>query len=955
MAGQEFSSLSKEELIALLEKTVAENEQAELAHKKEVAQIERQQSKTILNLRQQCTQLQDENAVLIEDNRKLKIHRENTETVILEVVRYIKETRPRVLKIFSDRELESLLDLSSFQTFCLNLIRNLISSTNALIYHQERSLNLGTSEKNSPKNSQTDDEKELEEYGREEITAQDSCDIKYQEHDNDLQDFEDAAAQEFTAESPTDRSQLSSAAANGHPALALLKDRTLKSPRQALDRSFDLIKDCSYGKYRNEGVIKRRESYYVSTKDSSQVAGIVTCGSKHTVRAYCHCCGEAHEFSLQKKVERFNRILTRINSSGDIGTMLSPVYNAVCPICGTTVEIGPAMFESPELIKSPESITLPQTENVPSTDYKLTEDRQSTDTEQALKTALQSAFCSSDHSRCNDGHTPEQTAADSQQSAALSSRKVKAQQRQRKAVYKEIARASDSIRTNANTDALITINGNTVIDPWSFNADAFSASPAFAKSCLSTGMLAAAGSLFSQIGAPKNRQFNFFQGQGFPLSREQLTGAINCFARAYLKPVADLIRKDILKNSSSILMDESTILVTSTARRNTLEGRSRKSQIFSLCSGWSSPINAAWFHVACGRGAEHIADILKDGMTDAQMPQFLTVDGYRGYDRAIRELKDSFGISMKLTRCCCHLRRPVHRWLKANSLLEIYNKYLLPAGSLFSDFADNLKAYMRKPKSFALTSKEHDMLIIYYLINSLFVVDAGIVQKHRYNCQSREFLQELREARRTRTAKLIDMLYDAVRLFIDKYPECMTVRVKDNGTVSYQSSRMYPEGKAIIYLLRYEEDVRRITLSPEIELTQSKCERSLKSAIYLRKNCEYLKSEDGAAAFANYETIAHTCSLCGVPVYSYTVWLVANMRRRMLKLQNEGHGDPTFFRMPQRIKKIEEQSVDGRLVETRRTLGIYDPENKTGYDKVDVSGLAPYDYRKYLDSLNSSK
>ena len=59
--------------------------------------------------------------------------------------------------------------------------------------------------------------------------------------------------------------------------------------------------------------------------------------------------------------------------------------------------------------------------------------------------------------------------------------------------------------------------------------------------------------------------------------------------------------------------------------------------------------------------------------------------------------------------------------------------------------------------------------------------------------------------------------------------------------------------------------------------------------------------------------------------------------------------------MPQRIKKIEEQSVNGRLVETRRTLGIYDPENKTGYDKVDVSGLAPYDYRKYLDSLNSSK
>ena len=52
----------------------------------------------------------------------------------------------------------------------------------------------------------------------------------------------------------------------------------------------------------------------------------------------------------------------------------------------------------------------------------------------------------------------------------------------------------------------------------------------------------------------------------------------------------------------------------------------------------------------------------------------------------------------------------------------------------------------------------------------------------------------------------------------------------------------------------------------------------------------------------------------------------------------EGHNNPTYFTMPEKQKK-----------EGGDTLSMYDKEKRYGHDKVDVSGLTPYDYRKYLE------
>ena len=37
---------------------------------------------------------------------------------------------------------------------------------------------------------------------------------------------------------------------------------------------------------------------------------------------------------------------------------------------------------------------------------------------------------------------------------------------------------------------------------------------------------------------------------------------------------------------------------------------------------------------------------------------------------------------------------------------------------------------------------------------------------------------------------------------------------------------------------------------------------------------------------------------------------------------------------------------------TKELISMYDKRNITDFDKIDVKGLAPYDYRRYLDEYN---
>ena len=87
----------------------------------------------------------------------------------------------------------------------------------------------------------------------------------------------------------------------------------------------------------------------------------------------------------------------------------------------------------------------------------------------------------------------------------------------------------------------------------------------------------------------------------------------------------------------------------------------------------------------------------------ASYPVLYRIRYNTGYDKAIDILEKEFGMYIQSARCWAHARRPLFLLLQNEGLIEIYNKYLLPKGSVFTDFEANLDKYMKEPKDRALT------------------------------------------------------------------------------------------------------------------------------------------------------------------------------------------------------------------------------------------------------------
>ncbi|MGN0902587.1 MAG: transposase, partial [Succinivibrio sp.] len=423
---------------------------------------------------------------------------------------------------------------------------------------------------------------------------------------------------------------------------------------------------------------------------------------------------------------------------------------------------------------------------------------------------------------------------------------------------------------------------------------------------------------------------------------------INAFARAYLSSVAKQIKKDILHNCPVIIMDESTLRVNETAKVKQAEGKGFKSQIWTLNSSWTSKIQASYYSVSPSRSADELISILKNDLKDESgnvATRYLLSDGYSGYDAGIKELNQIDGVFLKSCRCMTHGRRGLWKYLKSNGLLDVYGK-LLQEGSSFFDFKDNLTEYLKTKKGRKLNSNDVALLTIFYLINALFVIESSVVRKHGYICTTEEFKQDLKAARTRYSQPIADTLFDNIRLYIANNPHLIIPRVSNDGSIRFSQNRRYPESAALIYLLNFETELKRFTESADIELSTSKAERSLKLGICARKSFMFLASEDGGHAFADYQTIVNTCNLNRVPPLSYMIWLVANIKYRMHLLENEGHGGAMGLAMPKK-ERIIVQKADGS--KTKELIAMYDKRNITDFDKIDVTGLTPYDYKRYLD------
>lgn len=948
MSNSNYESLSKEELLALIQQ-----------RDKVIAK----QEKAALTLKDTINQLKLDKALLASDNKKLKKLNVNLKSIIESIKAYAKDLNVQGCKWFDDHVVEDIKGVKDLGDYILGVLCQLQDTLRQLHTHQEGSLNLSKSEKNGGRFKEVEDsvngefEKQAIADGKDilkdekEATLVDNEDNDADElaellDDNDIQNTEQELEQQIeTASSDHKYKQC-----DPKEVLAARTDKTIDSTTTALNRCVEPISKHNKNLYQNEGVVQGKNKRYVSLNDSSEIISILEMGDKVTYQRQCPCCGSI--CSTTSKIERYNSTTVKGNNQGDIKQSISAVYTLTCPECGESFELNPASLTDFKVTSKLPDINTKETPSVQDVEAKV--NAQTASISDNLATI--SRHVEGKETTCRQDVDTKETALSNKNTDYKKANKQR--QKERKESFKEI-KSSDNIFTREVKleDLLMDgLNGQKVINPVSFSriADAYAQLPVFLKSQISTGVAVSATSLFGQIGAPKNRVFNFFQGHGLELTKEQWIATINAICRAFCRNVSKQIQLDILKWCKTVLMDESTLLVREYAAQS--KSKTKKSQLWVMSSGWGSPYKAQWFTVTNNRSAQTVIDVFDNpeiqNDKNKLKVEYLTTDGYVGYTKAIKVLKEH-GINITSTRCLCHARRPLHRYLKDSGLLKIYNLELLPKGSKFSDFKKNLTTYLKSPTDRELTAKDRDLLIIYYLINSLFVVDSSIVFKHSFDCTTDEFKQDLQEARTNSSRTIVNTLFDAIRVFVANNPNIFDTKLC-NGNLKYKPIKFYPEAKALFYLLSYEKELKEFINSPEIELTQSSCERALKLGICSRKAFMFIDSIDGSNAFADLQTIVNTCISNGINVDNYLTWLIANQKYRLSLLEAKGHSDPTFYSMPRKKStKVENKDENGNTKQVSVSIPMY--EQNLCYDKIDVSDLTPYAYLQYLQATFNSK
>ncbi|MGN0903355.1 MAG: transposase [Succinivibrio sp.] len=890
------------------------------------------------------------------DNRKLSSLNLNLKTLIENQIKYIQDNNAFLRRFISDESISKLdiHNLKETNEILQNLLSNVASGVIAISYHEDRSLGLGNgSEKSNPgddKSLYSDDIKAqaegVEELSKAEEIAVSDCDSEDERiaSDNCTVKFGNRTEQNCSTKnnskvSAADLSKLM------HEQLSVdsKKSITQSSIGCKLESSIELLK--SRGKelegvndaVKNCNCRNSERQRIVSVNKSATVAGIVSVKRQDTIRMYCKFCERIENFTVLKNA-RYNEIKVTEGANGALKTYIAAVPLAQCPSCKATCEINPAIWS--DFITTKGETVSPEL-----VDKTIVEDLASS----AATTASIDTFI--DAQRDGQGTEDKNSTKGIDKPETRTIHEINRLRRlhDRRECFNSI-KTSDKSQSKTVELESVMIKGSydlPVIDPARFDAETYSLSATFVKSKLSTSLIAGIGTLVSQLGSPKNRAHLYYEGNGLEVTVEQMTHAVNAFSRAFLYPVCKIIKKDIIELSPVWIMDESTILCRETAKRKTAMGKGRKSQIWTLTSGWTSKVKAAWYAVTEGRCADNVVDILKEGKERSEL-KYLLSDGYKGYDRGIQVLNDTHAMKLTSCRCLCHARRPLWRILDAKGLIKVYNNYLLPKGSGLTEFSDNLQKYIKKhPKgSKSLSDIDTALLTMFFMINSLFAVDSSIVQKHNYDYQSAEFKTELLKVRQAVSRPIIESLYDVLRLLIAQHPEIVEARINCKGDIKIYKTRGAIESGALIYLLNFEEELKKFTESADIELSSNAAERALKSGIMARKSFMFLQSEDGGHAFACYQTIVNTCALNGVPVQPYLIWLVANIKKRisdndeiLKEFWKEG-----IYEMPCR-KKITDPNT-GKLIGSK---SMFDEENTYAYDKVDVRGLTPYDYRKYIE------
>lgn len=151
----DITSMTKEEIVAYYEKLMAQQAQNQtstiLNLKKEISKERLEANEKLMAQSQQLDQKARELEIAKTDNKKLKVHNQNLKDLVQNLIDNIKEHQSTYSRYLQEENIPDvdLNDLHELNMYLESLMVTLFNAVTALIKHQERSLNLGTSEKNS--------------------------------------------------------------------------------------------------------------------------------------------------------------------------------------------------------------------------------------------------------------------------------------------------------------------------------------------------------------------------------------------------------------------------------------------------------------------------------------------------------------------------------------------------------------------------------------------------------------------------------------------------------------------------------------------------------------------------------------------------------------------------------------------------------------------------------------
>lgn len=415
------------------------------------------------------------------------------------------------------------------------------------------------------------------------------------------------------------------------------------------------------------------------------------------------------------------------------------------------------------------------------------------------------------------------------------------------------------------------------------------------------------------LGSPKSRlakesASDATEGSG-GTSKKSLMRYLSGMCRMFNGSFLGARRETFALSRGYISADETPLLVRKTlvpckdAKGNpSFEMTCKKNYIWNFSSNQNGETKACYFATENGRSAT-IAEKHFDGACEDFGPLFkgVTTDKLSSYYSAIKKINEKRIKEGKeplaLQNCGTHARRAIHQYLETAKLLDVYhditlgkepNELFARDPDKFFDFPDALLNYTseRHPNGLSQTSK--DILMIYWLLNLLYVIENNAVMQADGDFEL--YCKHLKHTRSTLSLGIIDQIFAYAFRLVKSHYEAFKVKSDANtGELIFQSNSKEKGGltNALVYLLNKRMNMYTFIYHPELEFSQTTTERNLRLGVTNRKVFEFCDTEDGAHALAVALTLCCNCNLNGVSFKKFLFWSMANIKVRGLHLLRE--------------------------------------------------------------------